>query len=254
MGASVGVCGYGSGFEWSKCVTGKRKIHLVSISVWTSVLWRSALWTLTKVRVTAEERVPPARYWVSREVQRRRWTSGGEDTHRAGHAALKKRDQSLSKHGREAHPPLGRSRGASPGEPLALLRRAVQCWRWAQQRHNDKWTGVQAIQDLSLGGMSCADGTAMVARRTPERTYGGGKTPKTVCLGGVQNSLFCELANSFDLVRGLGTEKRRESWRRVTLQGCRKVSVSPPSAPVRISSAVREVDIIEISEGIWSGG
>ena len=48
-------------------------------------------------------------------------------------------------HGGETHPPMGRSCGEVPTNHWlaeVVRARAVQCWRWAQHRHTDKWTGV----------------------------------------------------------------------------------------------------------------
>ena len=64
--------------------------------------------------------------------------------------------------------------------------RAVQCWRWTQQRHTDKWT--RRDSKYSGGKISCANGTAMDARRTRGRILDDGRTPKTACLGVVLSS------------------------------------------------------------------
>ena len=132
----------------SKCVNGGRKIHLLIMSVWASVLWGSALWTLTKTMTSAigswSARTTCAVLGVKRgaeEAMDQWWRR----LHRVGHPALKSRDQSLSNMAeRLIHRWRGHVARLSTNHWLAEVVRArvVQCWRWAQQRHTDKSTGV----------------------------------------------------------------------------------------------------------------
>ena len=105
----------------SKSVNGKTKLNLMVTSAWASVLWGSALWTLTKAMKSAIDS------WSARTVSLILGIKRGAEEamdqwwrryHRVGHEVLKKRGQSLSNMA-ETHPPMGRSCGEAPDEPLA---------------------------------------------------------------------------------------------------------------------------------------
>ena len=111
-------------------------------------LWGSALWTLTKAMKSAIDS------WSARAVSTILGIKRGAEEamdqwwrrfHRVGHEILKKRNQSLSNMAeRLIHRWAGHVARLPTNHLLAeVVRvRAVQCWRWAQQRHTDKWTGV----------------------------------------------------------------------------------------------------------------
>ena len=133
--------------KWSptfrlKSVNGKTKLNLMVTSVWASVLWGSALWTMTKAMQCA---IDSART-VSTILGIKRGAEEAKDQwwrrfHRVGHEVLKKRSQSLSNMAeRLIHRWVGHVARLPTNQVVRA--RAVQCWRWAQQRHTDKWTGV----------------------------------------------------------------------------------------------------------------
>ena len=132
----------------SKSVNGKTKLDLMITSVWASVLWGGALWTLTKAMKSAIDS------WSARTVSTILGIKRGAEEamdqwwrrfHRVGHEVLKKRGQTLSNMAeRLIHRWAGHVARLPTNHWLAevVRARAVQCWRWAQQRHTDKWTGV----------------------------------------------------------------------------------------------------------------
>ena len=146
-------------------------MQLTGASVCASVLWSSALWTLTKM--------------VENTVDS--WNAGttspilgieegalqGIDVwwrrlHRAGHTALR-----LSKWAGRLMHRGGHMVRFSEEHWLAkvLKTRSVQWWRRRQCRHKDKWTGVYLKgRDLKVGDQPCkwhGDGSA---ERTCENT------------------------------------------------------------------------------------
>ena len=103
----------------SKSVNGKTKLNLMVTSVWASVLWGSALWTLTKAMKSAIDswsaRTLSTILGIKRGAEEAmvekipsNWTRGTEETKPV-----------TVKHGGETHPPMGRSCGEAPDEPLA---------------------------------------------------------------------------------------------------------------------------------------
>ena len=125
-----------------KCVNEGRKIHLMIMSVWASVLWRSALWTQTKTMNSAIDSWSVRTICVVLVIKK-----GAEQAmdqwwrrlHRAGHAALKSRDQSLSCLTERLILRWEDTSRLPTNHWLAEVVRGrdVQCWRWAQQRHTE---------------------------------------------------------------------------------------------------------------------
>ena len=112
--------------------------------------------------------------------------------HRVGHEVLKKRSQSLSNMAeRLIHRWAGHVARLPTNHWLAevVRARAVQCWRWAQQRHTDKWTGVhpKRFKIFRWEDQLCKRHSEG-AQRTRGRTLDGGRTPKTAYLGVVLSS------------------------------------------------------------------
>ena len=118
------------------------------------------LWTLTQTMKSAIDswsaRTTCAILSVKRgaEVAMDQWW---RRLHRVGDAALNSRDQSLSNMAeRLIHRWGGHVARFPTNQWLAevVRARAVQCLRWAQQRHTDMWTGgpPEEIQNLPVGG------------------------------------------------------------------------------------------------------
>ena len=155
------------------------------------------------MRLRAGARAPPARFWESREVQKRRWINGGE-----GSIVL----DTLHSRNVSSHCQRWLRGSSTAGEDTWRLptnhwlaevvrARAVQCWRWAQQRHTRFKMFRWEDQLCRWHSEGCT--------KNPWENTGGGKTPKTVCLDGVQNSRFlCKLGYLVDLVSGELARKR----------------------------------------------
>ena len=182
----------------SKCVNGGRKIHLMVMSVWGSVLWGSALWTLTttmKSAIDSSSAHHLYEFWVSREVQRRRWIYVGEDSVLMD--TLHTRVEISHCHARL------RDSLTAVEDTWRASRRTTGLLKWSEQELFSAGDGrssatprsgqenIRRATTSSAGRIRCAVGTAKGARRIPGRTQGGGKTPKTVCLSDVRKSWFC---------------------------------------------------------------
>ena len=107
--------------------------------------------------------------------------------HRVGHAALKSRDQSLSN---MAERLIHRWGGHEARFPTSNWLVEVVAGGRSSATPTSGQESTRRDTQSSGGRISCGAGTAKGARRTPERTLGGGKTPKTVCLGGERDSWF----------------------------------------------------------------
>ena len=137
------------------------------------------------MRLRAGARAPPARFWESREVQKRRWINGVE-----GSIVL----DTLHSRNVSSHCQRWLRGSSTAGEDTwRVSRRITGLLKWSEQERFSAGGGRSSVtrdSRCSVGKISCADGTARDAQRTLGRTQGGGKTPKTVCLDGVQNSRF----------------------------------------------------------------
>ena len=177
----------------SKSVNGKTMLNLMVTSVWASVLWGSVLWTLTKAMKSAIDS------WSARTVSTMLGIKRGAEEamdqwwrrfHRVGHEILKKRNQSLSNMAeRLIHRWAGHVARLPTNHWLAevVSSTVLALGAPAPHRQVDRCS-PRRDSKYSGGKISCANGTAMDARRTRGIILDGGRTPKTACLGVVLSS------------------------------------------------------------------
>ena len=126
----------------------RRRAVLAATVVWSSVLWRAQTWNLTKVQRAKLDS------WGARVFARMQGSRRGtledvgawwRERHRRGHALVRKFSSTLSSQSqRLVHKWAGHIARMKADHWLAgaVRCRSIQWWRWRQERHTCKWSGV----------------------------------------------------------------------------------------------------------------